>query len=302
MNRLSLLALLLLLYLPAGAFAQSPSPIVAASVEPKRVQLSESVRLTVVVAGPAPLRVELHRPLLAPEADRDWRIQPQGIRFLFPLFGLPEWECWLQTFRLDPYVTGNAVPIVFAPFKVNGQEATPASLEATVLSTVDAAKPEAARPVTGIEHLPPHPEEASPSPMWWIVAASSALVILVAALRFRRPPRPVPPQEWAMAAFDRLERDAASRRELVDGVAAVVRGYIDRRFAIPAPRYTTQELLVAAKQAGWLVEETDALRRLLEVFDRAKFAGDVPDDDGCRDLLARGRDWVHRIGADARPG
>ena len=112
----------------------------------------------------------------------------------------------------------------------------------------------------------------------------------------------MPPAEWAAAAFDRLERDGAAGAALVEGVAAVVRGFVERRFGIPAPKLTTQELLAAAVAGGWPVEQTEPLRALLDECDRAKFAGDVPDDDGCRGLLARGRDWVHGVDPDPRPG
>ena len=90
---------------------------------------------------------------------------------------------------------------------------------------------------------------------------------------------------------------------LVERVAAIVREFIDRRFGIPAPRLTTPELLAATEKASRPVEETDALRGILDFCDRAKFAGDIPDDDGCRSLLARSRDWVDNVcAADARPG
>ena len=82
----------------------------------------------------------------------------------------------------------------------------------------------------------------------------------------------------------------------------VVRGFIERQFGIPAPKLTTMELLVAAEQAGWAVEVSESLGRLLEICDRAKFAGDVPDDDGSRDLLAGGRDWVNRVSSNTGPG
>jgi hypothetical protein len=59
---------------------------------------------------------------------------------------------------------------------------------------------------------------------------------------------------------------------------------------------------MATEQAAWSVEQADSLRRLLEECDRAKFAGEIPDDDGCRSLLVRGREWVDLVSTDARPG
>jgi hypothetical protein len=299
---LLLIAIALVLLHPSFSFAQVFTPIALAGTEQKRVQLSESVRVEFLIVAPAPLLVESPEQLLAPETQRDWKIEAVGRPMLMPLFGFPGMECWLQTYRLDPYVAGNSLQIEFAPVKVNGKEIAPKGFEIAVLSSLTEVTPESARPVTGIEQLPPPPTVSSSSPMWWVVAVVAILALVMVAWRFRHRPKPIPPGEWAVAAFERLEREGVSGAVLVEGVAMVLRGFIDRRFGIPAPKLTTLELLVAAEQAGWPVEETDALRRLLEICDRAKFAGDIPRDDGCRDLLSGGRDWVNRISSDARPG
>ena len=142
--------------------------------------------------------------------------------------------------------------------------------------------------VTGIEHLPP-PIPSETSARWWLLFLIVPLIAAVLVFRrFRRPPGPLPPREWADAAFAKLERDASGGLALVTAIAAIVRGFIERHFGIPAPKLTSEELLAAAEQAGWPVEQTDPLRRLLEECDRAKFAGDVPDEDECLRLLARG--------------
>jgi hypothetical protein len=287
---------------PSLAFAQSPAPYAIAGTDQKRVQLSESVHAVVVIAAPSPLRVEPPKQLLVNESDRDWRIKPVGRAVLLPLFGLPGWECWVQKYRLDPYVTGAALHIEFAPLKVNGKEVAPTGLEITVLSSLSEIKPDSARPVTGIEELPPPPVVERSSPLWWILAVSGLVVVGVAVWRMRGQPKPIPPGEWATMAFDRLEREGTTGAALVDSVALVLRGFIDRRFGIAAPRLTTTELLIAAEQAGWSVEVSESLGRLLEICDRAKFAGDVPDNDGSRDLLAGGRDWVNRVSSDTGPG
>lgn len=298
--RTMVFALVAILFFPSFSRAQTPTPIALASIDQKRIQLSESVRIQVVFAGPAPLRVEMPKQLLAPDSDRDWKIQPLGLPTIIPLIGFLGWECWVQSFRLDPYVIGNALPIEFAPVKVNGKEVAPTGFEVTVLSTVSDPKPDSARPVTGIEQLPPPTIVETPSPIWWALVGVVIVAVATVAWRLRHRPKPVLPGEWATAAFNRLEN--LSREALVDGVATVIRGYIDRRFGIPAPKLTTTELLIAAEQAGWPVEETDPLRGLLEICDRAKFAGDIPDDDGCRNLLAGGRDWVNHVGSEPRPG
>src|SRR5439155_94444 len=78
------------------------------------------------VEGPAPLRVELPKQVLAPETERDWKIQPAGPAAVAPLPGGR--ERWAQAFRLDPYVAGE-FRVEFAPVKVNGREVTPAGFD-----------------------------------------------------------------------------------------------------------------------------------------------------------------------------
>ncbi len=296
------LILAFILSFPSSSVAQSPTPFAIASSEQKRIQLSETVRAAMVIVGPSPLRVEPPKQLLAPESDRDWKINPVGREAVLPLLGLPGMECWVQNYRLDPYVAGNSLHIEFAPVKVNGREIVPTGLEVTVLSSLSEVKADAARPVTGIEELPPPPSIEHSSSPWWVLVGLGLVLAAVVAWRLRGKPKPVPPFEWAMKSFDRLDREEISGPALVEGVAMVLRGFIERRFGIAAPRLTTSELLIAAEQAGWPVEESESLLRLLEICDRAKFAGDVLADDRCRDLLAGGRDWVNRVSSEPRPG
>ena len=230
------------------------------TAEHKRIQLSDIVQVDVLIVGPAPLRVDWPERLLAPESERVWRIQRAGARVLIPFPGAPGWECWIQRYRLDPYDTGNGLPVDFAPITVNGVELSPPGVEVTVSSSLTEITPEAARPVTGIEPLPASPTHTGSSPWWWLLPGLGTVVVLLVVWRWRRRPKAVPPDEWAAAVFDRLERDCVMGLPLVDGVAGVLRGYIDRRFGIAALRLTTSELLVVAEQAVWPIEETDPLR------------------------------------------
>lgn len=301
-TRLGIFLIACFCFFPSISTAQAPSFLALASTDQKRVQLSEAVRVVVTIAGPAPLIVEPPKQLLVPESDRDWRIRPVGRSTIVPVLGLPGWECWLQVYRLDPYITGNALHIDFSPLKVNKKEVAPPGFEVTVLSSLTEVKPENARPVTGIEELPPPPIVDQSTSLWWVLLASALMVVGLVYWRFRSRPKPISPDEWARKALDRLEHEGGAGAALVEGVSTVLRGFIDRRFGIPAPRLTTSEALIAAEQAGWPVEVAESLGRLLEVCDRAKFAGDIPGDEGCRHLLAGGRDWINRVSSDSRPG
>ena len=299
------------LLLPTPVFAQPSDIKVAATTDQKRpIDLSDTLRITLTIEGPAPLRIEFQKSprgngmteqILVDESNRDWKIARIGTPIRTPLG--TDRERWVQVFQLEPYVARGPTTILFAPIRVNNNEIPGPGCDVTVNPTAIDAKASAAMAITGIEELP-QPAASPRSSRWWVwISLLIAVGIGVAiGLRIRRRPESIPVHEWAAAAFERLERTGASGAGLVEGVAAVVRGFIDRRFGIAATRLTTEELLVAAEQAGWPVEQTDSLRRLLGECDRAKFAGDIPDNDGCRSLLARGREWVDQVSPDPGPG
>lgn len=299
-HRWTLLCLVLLIC-PALALGQSSDISVEATAKKGSIELSESVRITLSVEGPAPLRVELSKQLLVPESDRDWKIQPVAPSSIAPLG--ENRERWVQVFRLDPYVFGNSLVVLFAPLKVNGREVPGPGWEVTVNEPKVEMKASASMGVTRIEELPA-PPEAPPGSLrwWWVGGAILVLAVVIVVWRLRPQSKPVPPREWALRAFAKLERNRALGMPMVEGVSSGLRGFIERQFGLPAPRLTTEELLAAAEQAPWPIEHADPLRLLLDECDRAKFAGDIPDDDGCRRLLVRARDWVNLICPDTGPG
>jgi hypothetical protein len=300
-------AILLLLLLPAPASAQGVT-VTATHAQKKPLALSDHVRVKLTVEGPAPLSVELPQPtqpgrpaesaLLVLESSEKW-----GIQFV----GKPQKadvgngrERWVQEFRLDPFEPGDWY-VRFAPLKVNGREVEGPGVALSVVPT-KVTEPQKA---TGIETLPPPQTipRTTPAILWVAVGALAATAVVGVVWRLRRRPAPVTPAAWAAAVFDHLARERLSGPALLARVADVLREFVERRFGIPATKFTTHELLAAAnEQAVWSVEETDSLRAILDRCDRAKFAGDVPDDDGCRGLLVAGREWVdHVSAADAGP-
>ena len=292
----------LLLFSTTHAYSQPVIP--AAGADRTTVLLSESVRVTLALEGPAPLRVDLPQELLAGESLKVWRVRPAGPATVTPLPG--DRERWVQVLRLDPYLPGEHT-IAFAPAAVNGQSVAWPPVKVQVNRTITDVRPADARPVTGIENLPGIDTIDNPARTGWLIAGvASAIVVTVAGVvlvrRWRAKPPPLPPGEWALAAFDRLERDVGNGGVLADGVAAVLREYIDRRFALPAPRLTTGELLTTADRAGWPADHTAELAELLGRCDRAKFAGDIPGVDESGDLLRRARTWVEMTGPPVAAG
>lgn len=140
----------------------------------------------------------------------------------------------------------------------------------------------AAKPVDifGVEQLPP------PAPPWtaYALAAAAIAATLAAAAAFyyhrKRPPAPLPaPPPWVVA---RRRLKELQRRRLPElgrfepyyvDLSAILRYYIEDRFALHAPEQTTQEFLETAAKTGVLSEEQrNVLARFLRHCDRVKFA------------------------------
>jgi hypothetical protein len=266
-----------------------------AKADRESIRLSDTVRVTLTLEGPDPLRVDLPEPLLAKEAAAAWRVRPAGPPVVEALPGGR--ERWSRPYRFDPYLPGDPARIVFAPIMVTAGTANRSDevqgpvVEVKVQTTLTAAKPDDARPVTGIETLPPVMPGDSGSGVWLVIAVPAALFLagLLVGLRKRwlAKRRPLPAPAWAAAEFDRLGGESGVA--FADRLAAVLRGYVERRYGVPAPRLTTAELAAEAGRAGW---PADGLRELLDRCDRAKFAGEAPDAAEARELLARAREWV----------
>jgi hypothetical protein len=278
--------ILLLLLVPA-----QPSSV---EVDRRSMRLSESVRVTLTIQGDAPLRVDLASPLSA-DSQAMWRVKRAEKPTLTAVD--PKQERWSQSFELDPWVVGDPVTLSFAKAKViagNGgeQEVGWQSLDIRVSTAIAETRSDSARPVTGIEQLPPLTPPQPESFAWifllGIVLVVSAMVVVGIVRRRRMKLPPPPPLEWALAEFDRMEREAASGEALADRVSAVLREFVARKFGIAAPKQTTAELLLDANRAGWPV----GLDAILERCDRAKFAGDSLTTEDGRELLARSREWV----------
>ncbi len=298
-------------------FCTVPLPVAApvratAEVDRPRITLAESVRLTLTIEGPANLTVELPSQLLSREAHAIWRIrEADGGRV--QLTPLPDGrQQWKRVYQLDAFALSHPpntpLPLVLNPVWVNRQQVhwEPEWLGVVVdrIGGESAPTEQTPFPITGIEELPPPaPFAASPSPWPWIALAVLGVVLGAAVLMGwrRRPPVPVSAEARALAALEKLAGSCVPVAQRVEEVAAIVREFIESRFAIAASKQTTAELLAAATEQGWPVEPTHTLRLLLEECDRAKFAGNLPDDDGCRRLIGRAWDWINDIGRPTGP-
>jgi hypothetical protein len=306
-----LTALALLALLPLAVPAQPAGiAVVGPSLDRTSIDLSGSVRVTLALEGPAPLRVEIPpdpERMLTPESAALWRIRPTGPHSVGPAAeGMERWE---QSFRIDWWGPPGKAVLAFAPVRVtagtdlNPQEVAWPPAEVEVRKTVTAETLDDARGqarVTGIEELPT-PPPPDPAPIGWRVAAVlgavfASVLVLAVFRKWRAKPPPVPPSEWADRELTRLAEDLAAGRVTdggtADRLAAVVREYVERRYGLPALKLTTVELLAEGERNELPEEARAVLRNVLERCDRSKFAGDTPDAAETSDMIARVRAWV----------
>jgi hypothetical protein len=295
--------------LPTPLRSQPADIRIKAEASAKHVTLADTVRVTLTVEGPAPLRVELPKQPLTPDSNRLWHVRDDSNARPTVTPTANGREEWKRVYRLDAFWLSDPpntpLPITFNAVTVNGQQVAWDSLWVTVGRTGGQTEKPKALPITPIEEVGPPPVKPERSfAVLWVVGAIGlvCVTVLVAVWARSRKAVPVPPREWALAALAKLAEANATGAETVEQVVEIVRRFIQRRFTIPATKLTTAELLAAAAEQGWPVEESDPLRVLLDECDRVKFAGDLPDDGGRRRLVRLARDWVDHVGRPAGPG
>lgn len=108
------------------------------------------------------------------------------------------------------------------------------------------------------------------------------------------------------AALDLLVKRFAGGEDeislLYAELSALVRIFLEERTGLPAPRMTTEELLLGiSANGGTLPEEVDRLRSFLLRCDLVKFAGATPGRAGMREDLAAARAIIRATGRESSP-
>lgn len=161
---------------------------------------------------------------------------------------------------------------------------------------------------------PPRPElDPDIGPSWlarhgWAVAAGCLVLLAAGGLlwraRGRRRVGPVEsPYDRARRRLSELEARGVPEADGVDDwyveLSAIVRRYLEDRFALRAPELTTEEFLRVAQRSDHLRAEHKALlAEFLAGCDRVKFAGYRPGSEESEVALAS----AHRFLDDTRPG
>lgn len=114
-----------------------------------------------------------------------------------------------------------------------------------------------------------------------ILALAAALFVFLNRPRRSRAVPPLPPDAVALAALSRLDAqrlpDAGRFDVFYVELSAIVRRYLEDRFAVHAPEMTTEEFLAAAARDGRLAPpQKRLLGEFLAEADLVKFARHVP--------------------------
>jgi hypothetical protein len=260
----------------------------SAQLTASTVRLSGNMHFTVTVEGPAPLRVRLPSPPLAPASAAVWKVTPDGPVVSEPLANGR--ERWRQNFRVYPYAAGDAVPLAPASLSVRAGNAAAdtdiaweGALSVRVTTEVSDANLSELRPISPVEVLE---DGDPPSKAAWpgLLAIVTAVVVgaglaLFIRSRVRKRSIPVDPHSRALESLHQLRQGNDYSVTTLQQIADLLRPYIEARFDVPATRLTTQELLAHLGRGDALSPELlKDLRSLLEAGDIAKFtsaAGDM---------------------------
>jgi hypothetical protein len=137
-----------------------------------------------------------------------------------------------------------------------------------------------------------------------LLAAAAAFFALRLRKRGKLPApvlRPIdlrPAHAIAVESIDRLESEYASSdgvpRAFYFKLSSIVREYLDRRFALPAPERTTREILREIRKENVEPETTGLLRGLLLRCDLVKFRGNEPPRAEAESALRETRALVEK--------
>ncbi|MFH1681947.1 MAG: hypothetical protein ABIH26_15065 [Candidatus Eisenbacteria bacterium] len=285
------LLLSLLLLLPALAAAET---IVTASIDRDTITVGDPITLTIRLEAPTGEEAEL------PAIDGD-RIGPFEILEISPVHeetreGV---RSGTRVLRITAFLTGG-MEIPSLRSEAGGVGSAP--IPVTVLSV-------------GVDPSGDIRDVKKPISLGrdWLGLLLPALLLLLAAagiflLRRRRrkkAPAPVlrpadlrPAHVIAIESLARLEGEHAGPngvpRAFYFRLSAVVRDYIDRRYALPAPERTTREILREIRKEKLDSGAAGLLRELLLRCDLVKFRGDEPPRAEAEEALRGAREFVEK--------
>ena len=196
-----------------------------------------------------------------------------------------------------------------------GGEAAPA--EAQTISTTpftvvvgdEATAPLDPEELANIKRLAPVELPSQWHRWWWALPVGVLVVLLLLSLAARRKRRVeaatvviIPAHEWARREFATLVAEDliahARIQEFYYRVSWIVRGYIERRFAVAAPEMTTEEFLTTAvTDRRFDSHTTNELDRFLVACDLVKYARHEPGQAESLGMLDAATGFVEKTRA-----
>lgn len=147
----------------------------------------------------------------------------------------------------------------------------------------------------------------------WVLALLAALAVVLAVLaawwRLRRrrqhwsPAFPaLAPPAWleAATALRALDQDALLGRERLDGLATVLRRYLEGRFYLEATEMTAPEIAAAARRAGRQAPVLAAFADLVGLCDDARYRPDHVGSQQVIEAMQRALDLIEEVRVQPR--
>lgn len=284
------------------------------SVDKNEISLAERLELTIEAEAADGVDVEMPRfgEKMDAFAIRDFRN--------FPAESIEGGRRWRQTYELDVFVSGEyPVPELTARFvdrrdenNVIEGEITTDAFTVTVVSLREGEfDPTQFREVKGPVALP-----ISRTWMWiWWVAGGTVVVGIAVLcvvwyirwLRREQPEIQIPAHEWAFDELQKLLDDQLIEKGLVNEfyfrLSMIVRVYIERRFDLMAPEWTTQEFLIEMQRGEALPSEhRSMLGGFLRACDMVKFALHEPGNTEIEQAFDGARDFVSQTAESTAQG
>jgi hypothetical protein len=107
---------------------------------------------------------------------------------------------------------------------------------------------------------------------------------------------PLPADEEALLALDKIKKEKIWKNGLVKDyytlITDAIRRYIERRYDIPAPEFTSAETLEAIAEIDIDSEASAQVEHVLNVADMVKFAKANPDPTEHENCLSRAYDFI----------
>ena len=321
-------ALLLLLLLPACRRQSPPhrdvvrdtvqrGPLkLVVEVSPRGVSVGDTVTVDLAVETPQEYVVTLPAPDAFGELGARQTDAPE------PRPG-PTGVVWRRAFALEPAASG---PLEIPSLIVKYRRGAPATGPAARVEEQPAENELASKPLTlevrsalTSQDNPTQPRDITGTllpripplkPWQWalivlvalLVAATGFVLYRLVRRRLTRPPPPILPEIWALRALEELAAadwfEDGRFRECYYRLTEIVRGYVERKFALAAPEMTTEEfLLTLARDRGALPYDSGRLRDFLEACDLVKYAAVRPRREDAETVLGTARAFVHATAA-----